>query len=83
MMAHCPFVERCAFLKDEVFGQMRGLIGRFQQTYCHDNFSGCARYKIASVLGELLVPKPMMPTQIDWAEQVLRDHQPSSQSDSQ
>lgn len=77
-MARCPFLETCAFLKDEMFGKMHGLIRRFQDTYCHDNFSGCARYKIASVLGEPAVPAPMMPTQIEWAQQVLDDQESSS-----
>jgi hypothetical protein len=80
-MAHCPLFERCAFLKDDTFRKMQGLIHRFQETYCHDNFSGCARYKIASVLGESFVPAPMMPTQIDWARQVLSDQVPSSPAD--
>ncbi len=79
-MAHCPFFERCAFLKDETFKKMQGLIHRFQQTYCQDNFSGCARYKIASVLGESFVPAPMMPTQIEWAQQVLADQTSASQT---
>ncbi len=74
-MARCPLYESCAFLKDETFEKMRGLVHRFQQIYCQGNYSGCARYKIASALGESFVPTLMMPNQIEWADQVLLDQQ--------
>ena len=76
-MARCQFADSCAFLQDDVFRQMRGLIQRFQHSYCHDNFSGCARYKIASTLGESYVPSPMIPSQLEWAEQILKEHKDS------
>lgn len=72
-MAQCPFLENCAFMHDETFRQMHGLIQRFQQAYCQDDYSSCARHQIASVLGESFVPSPMIPTQVDWAQQIIRD----------
>ncbi len=80
-MAQCPYRESCAFMRDEMFCKMRGLIQRFQQTYCQDNFSACARYKVASVLGEAYVPQPMIPSQGDWAAQIIEDQKAASVQD--
>ena len=72
-MAHCPVIKECTFLTDETFLQMHGLIQRFQQSYCRENFAGCARYIVASTLSESAVPPMMIPTQIEWARQIINE----------
>jgi hypothetical protein len=37
----------------------------------------CARYQIASTLGDPFVPSLMLPSQIEWAQQILKDNTPA------
>ncbi|MBN1123737.1 MAG: hypothetical protein JXA82_01930 [Sedimentisphaerales bacterium] len=76
-MGHCPRIADCAFLKEEIYRNMPRLLQRFQNTYCQNRFTDCACYKIASVLGDQFVPSLMLPSQIEWAQQILKDNTPA------
>lgn len=73
-MAYCPRIEKCAFLKEEIYQNMKRLLQQYQNTYCQDRFTDCACYKIATTLGDQFVPSLMMPSQIEWAEQILKEN---------
>jgi hypothetical protein len=79
-MAGCPKKEVCTLLTDKSFQKMPGLLQRFRQNYCDDEFSLCARYKVAAACGDHLVPETMLPTQIDWAMQIIQEESPASNS---
>ena len=73
-MAQCPRMADCAFLQDELFQKMTFLIQQVQDYYCNDQFVTCACYRVATALGDEFIPSLLMPSQIDWAEQILRDN---------
>ena len=73
-MAQCPRMADCAFLKDELFQKMTFLIQKVQITYCNDEFVNCACYRVATSVGDEFIPSLMMPSQIEWAEQIRRDN---------
>lgn len=79
-MAHCPRIDNCAFLKDEMYQQMTRLLERFQELYCQDQFTSCACYKIASALDESFIPPVMLPSQVEWADQIIRENKPLLQT---
>ena len=75
-MAQCPLTEKCGFLNDDLFLGMPGLVRRFQQIYCQNKFDECARHRVNAALGEDSVPSLMMPSQNEWADQILAEQVP-------
>lgn len=72
-MEKCQFIDECSFFKEEPIASMHNLIQRFRDEYCHSNCSSCARYRISAALGLTYVPALMMPTQLEWAELILKE----------
>ena len=72
-MDKCQFIDECSFFKEETISRMPNLIEKFRTEYCHSTFGSCARYRICAALGLTHVPSLMMPTQIEWAELILKE----------
>lgn len=72
-MAGCPKKDVCTLLTDKTFQKMPGLLQRFRQNFCDSDFALCARYQVAKECGDAFVPDPMLPTQIDWARQIIQE----------
>lgn len=70
-MADCPKKDVCTLLTDKTFQKMPGLLQRFRQNFCDSEFALCARYQVAAECGDAVIPEPMLPTQIDWARQLI------------
>lgn len=75
-MTHCPRIENCTFFQEELYQKATHLIQSFRDHYCQGRFTDCACYQIASTLGDQYVPSLMLPTQIEWAQEILKENTP-------
>ena len=72
-MEKCQFIDECSFFEEEPIVKMPNLIQRFRAEYCHKDCASCARHRISAALGLTYVPSLMMPTQLEWAELILKE----------
>lgn len=72
-MEHCEFYECCELFTDENATHMPKLAKMFRERYCTDNFDQCARYQVAVQAGRQYVPTYMLPTQTEWAQQIVKE----------
>lgn len=68
----CMFVDQCQFLiqNQDNMPKLRNL---FRERYCFGPFEQCARYQVGSAVGFKNVPEYMLPSQNEWARQVIED----------
>jgi hypothetical protein len=71
-MESCKFLQGCTFFNDPSVQSFQALFDQLKADYCCGHFEDCARYQIASRLGQEQVPSTMLPTQLQWAEMILR-----------
>ena len=74
MMETCQLLETCVFFNDKHIQNLGDLTRRLKIQYCKGQFAQCARYKVARALGRECVPPLMIPNQMDWANEILRDN---------
>ena len=72
MMKTCQYSNRCSFLQDHD-NQMPKLTTLLREKYCLGQFEQCARYQVAVSLGSQRVPAYMLPSQAEWAEQIIKE----------
>lgn len=72
-MAHCPQIEECLFFQEEIYLKTTHLVQDFQ-FYSQDKYVDCALYVISSSLGEQYVPPLMLPSKIEWAQEILKEN---------
>lgn len=77
-MEKCQFIDECSFFQEDPISKMPNLIQRFRAEYCHNDCCSCARYRISAALGLTYVPSLMMPTQLEWAELILKEEKTGS-----
>ncbi|HOK66649.1 MAG TPA: hypothetical protein PK054_09380 [Anaerohalosphaeraceae bacterium] len=77
-METCKYLQGCAFFNDPSVQRFQTLFDQLKADYCHGNFADCARYQVASRIGREHVPTSMLPTQLQWAEMILRRHSEES-----
>lgn len=82
-MAGCPKKDVCFLLTDKTFQKMPALLQRFRKNFCEGDFSLCARYKVAAACADAAVPASMLPTQIDWALQIIQEGKPVQDASSE
>lgn len=68
----CPFENKCAFILNNQ-EKMPELIEKTRKQYCVNSFSACARVKVYEALGPSCVPSLLLPSQHEWAKQILFD----------
>ena len=73
-MRHCDFYERCKLFHDSDSCTMPKLANMFKERYCLGHSNECARCRVASAIGIQHVPEFMLPSQIDWADQIIKEH---------
>jgi len=71
-METCKYINDCAFFNDPSTQKFQALADQLKKDYCHGRFSDCARYLVASRIGQDQVPRSMLPTQLQWAEMIFR-----------
>lgn len=77
-MTDCKFFEKCPFFNAPEVADRHHLTDYLKTTYCRSDFQNCCRYQIAAALGREHVPALMMPDQVDWARQILKEsHHPT------
>lgn len=59
-MSECQFIKECQFFKKKL-GKMPAASDVIRKMYCQWRFTTCARYKIATTLGQSAVPHDMFP----------------------
>ncbi len=60
--------------------EMPKLASLFKVRYCTDQFDQCARYQVARTVGLKEVPEFMLPSQVEWAEQIIKEQNTSRQT---
>lgn len=70
---HCPLCGECELIQNHK-DRMPELIFRLMERYCRDDYSKCARKWLVDTLGRSAVPELMMPSQWEWAHNILDDH---------
>lgn len=72
MQKTCSLIEQCQFLiqNEESMPKLRNL---FRERYCLGSFDQCARYQVGISTGLKNVPEYMLPTQNEWACQVIQE----------
>jgi hypothetical protein len=69
----CPRLEQCHFIRENQI-KMPELVARTQHNYCTQSaHSRCARFYITQLLGTEAVPSLMLPSQFEWAQQVIEE----------
>lgn len=72
-MADCNFLENCPFFSTPEMVDRPHLIDYLKTVYCRSDFQNCCRYRIAAALGCEHIPSLMMPDQMEWARQILKE----------
>ena len=67
----CEYYDECSFFNQPSMQQLKGLSGLFRVRYCDEDFSHCARLRIAETYGPLAVPEDMRPNDHPQADRVL------------
>lgn len=72
MKKACSLIEQCQFLiqNEENMPKLRNL---FRERYCLGSFDQCARYQVGISTGLKNVPEFMLPTQNEWACQIIQE----------
>jgi len=70
-MTPCKFMNSCPFFKKTITSGST-LEKMYKEQYCHEEYTMCARYKIAEMLGHEKVPSNLYPNMFDQAEALIR-----------
>lgn len=74
-MAQCELIKNCIFFNDQM-ANMPTTAALFKQTYCEQDASKCARYRIFQALGRGKVPSDLFPNQESRAKQIIEEASP-------
>ena len=78
-MKSCVYCNKCTILTENG-KDMPKLASLFKVQYCTDKFDQCARYQVARSFGLKEVPEFMLPSQIEWADQIIKEQKSSRQT---
>ena len=70
ILADCELLKICPFFNDQL-KNMPVASDTMKKIYCRWNFTKCARYKIAIVLGRKKVPSDLFPADSRRADEIL------------
>lgn len=69
----CQYLDKCALILDNK-DKMPELVARFKDEYClNRSYCECARFHMTHTLGLDAVPQLMLPSQTEWARQIIED----------
>ncbi|HPY77177.1 MAG TPA: hypothetical protein PLQ45_04980 [Anaerohalosphaeraceae bacterium] len=71
-MKICQYSNQCSFLLVHD-NDMPKLTTLLRKKYCRGQFEQCARYQVFISLGSQRVPAYMLPSQTEWAEQIIKE----------
>ena len=80
-MNSCDLKDTCRFFREETCAKMPKLVKTLKERYCLGNCAECARYILAKTIGSEYVPEFMLPTQTEWAEQILQEYQSGNKNE--
>ncbi|MDO9558017.1 MAG: hypothetical protein Q7J82_10685 [Coriobacteriia bacterium] len=66
----CKHIGYCALTRDDA-GYSPELVRIIRTKWCHADYTQCARYRVARVLGPKAVPVDFFPTEIERTETFL------------
>jgi hypothetical protein len=70
----CSSMENCPFFNDRL-ANMPSMAEIYKKKYCQgDNFSSCARYRVATTLGKEFVPTSLFPNMAGQADSIINAH---------
>jgi len=70
----CPFASQCDFIRNNN-ERMPELVNRTRQQYCStEDCCQCARFYVYEMLDPLAVPPLMLPDQVEWSQQIIKEH---------
>jgi hypothetical protein len=70
----CSFLDECVFIRENQT-KMPELVVRIQNNFCTKSACfRCARFQISQLLGLEAVPPLMLPSQIEWARQIIEEY---------
>lgn len=72
-MKSCKYLGSCGILADGNGASMPKMRSLFRERYCLNNAGQCARFRIAEAVGFAQVPEFMLPSQIEWADQIINE----------
>jgi hypothetical protein len=73
-MQRCEYFEICSLFTVDAIAKCEKTQERFRETFCISSNCNCARKMVHSKLGMDYVPALMLPSQLDWARQILSDN---------
>jgi len=73
-MPDCKRIEGCIFVKnglaeEDIDSEVMEMI----EMFCRGNNTSCARNMIASMLSPADVPTTMLPTDVEWAQEIIAE----------
>jgi hypothetical protein len=69
-MSDCNLLATCIFFNDKM-AAMPGMAELYKTSYCRDDNSKCARFRVFSALGREKVPADLYPNDLDVANQII------------
>ena len=69
-MSECEFMQGCHW-RTQVLHASPGLAKEYEDTYCKDKYSKCARYAVASECGPDKVPLDLLPLETARAVEAI------------
>jgi hypothetical protein len=75
----CDYCTQCTILTENG-KEMPKLASLFKERYCTDQFDQCARYQVARSVGLNGVPELMLPSQVEWAQQIIKEQKSGRQT---
>ena len=73
MADNCKYLNYCPVYQGKL-ADKEGMKKIFKRRYCEGDYSNCARYQIASTIGESHVPEGLLPNQNEKAKEVLENY---------
>ena len=71
-MPVCIGYDKCTFFQNYM-GNLPSTAALTQSTYCKNNYTACARYRVFMALGEPAVPADLSPSESERADQIIAD----------
>ena len=72
-MSGCELLAKCLFFNDQL-KNMPAASDTMKKLYCRWNFTKCARYRVAIVLGRKKIPPDLFPRDSHRANEILIQH---------
>ena len=73
-MPDCECIKGCPYFNNEILQEIDIVLELRKQKYCRGDKTICARYMVFKALGKRVVPPTLLPSQIEEAEAIIRNH---------